>query len=400
MTILLRRSQPRLDDWAAPAIARWFGSRTAALGTFSTRLDPKANSLNAIRLVLAATVIVSHSWSIGAYGRTPSHGGFAPGGWAVDAFFVLSGYLITGSRLNNTLLSYLKRRVLRIYPGFVVCLLSVVLVFAPIGYLHLHHTLWGYASTPNTPVRYLFENLGLKMHLPAVAGTPGGGRAWAGTLWTLYFEFLCYLIVGFVACWGAYRRRPIVAVLMLAAATAISFQNNHVDHHTDTANLVRLLPFFLAGSVVYLLRDRIPCTWWLAAACAASLVFVPNFGPRFVVICALPMTYLLLYLGAVVPIALGRRNDISYGIYMYGYPVQQLLRYFHFSSQMLFIAASIGATIPLAVASWFIVERPAMRWRSVQSQPERGSAVPASVSAPDPAGPRRIPAAVRGSVSR
>jgi peptidoglycan/LPS O-acetylase OafA/YrhL len=358
--------------------------------TFATRLDPKANSLNAIRLVLAATVIVSHSWPIGSYGRTPSHGGFAPGGWAVDAFFVLSGYLITGSRLNNSLGAYLKRRVLRIYPGFVVCLLSVVLVFAPIGYLHLHHTLHGYLSTPRTPLHYVLVNLGLKMHAPSVAGTPGDGQAWAGTLWTLYFEFLCYLIVGLLACWVVFRRRPIVAIVVLAVASAISFGNNHVDHHTDTSNLVRLLPFFMAGAVVYLLRDRIPCTWWLATTALIALVFVPDGGPRFLVVCALPLTYLLLYLGAVVPIAVGRRNDISYGIYMYGYPVEQSVRYFHFASQTVFTVVSILITVPIAAASWRFVERPAMRWR--RDKPTTRAIGDHSTSASDAEAPEPVSA--------
>ena len=132
---------------------------------------------------------------------------------------------------------------------------------------------------------------------------------------------------------------------------------------------------------------------------AVALVFVPTFGPRFLVICALPMTYLLLYLGAVVPIALGRRNDISYGIYMYGYPVQQSLRYFHFSSQLLFIAASIGATIPLAVASWFFIERPAMRWRSARPRSARGAAATANLPVRDAAESRTSPT-VRGYLSR
>jgi peptidoglycan/LPS O-acetylase OafA/YrhL len=380
VTTALRRPEPSVNNRAGSAAARWYAAQTGRLGTFSTHLDPKANSLNAIRLVLAATVIISHSWSIGPYSRTPSHGGFAPGGWAVDAFFVLSGYLITGSRLNNSLAGYLKRRVLRIYPGFVVCLLSVVLVFAPIGYLHLHHSLHGYLSTSNPPLRYLVENLGLKIQLGSVAGTPGGGGAWAGTLWTLYFEFLCYLIVGIVACWGAFRRRPVVAALMLAAATAVSFQNDHVDHHTDASNLIRLLPFFLAGSVVYLLRDRIPCTWWLAAASAAALVIVPDYGPRFLVICALPMTYLMVYLGAVVPVALGRRNDISYGIYMYGYPVEQLVGYLHLGHQSAFIVLSLLGTIPLAVASWFLIEHPAMRWRSARPKSTPVTSPPAAAA--------------------
>lgn len=332
--------------------------------TFATRLDPKANSLNAIRLVLAVTVIVAHSWPIGHYGRAPTHGGFAPGGWAVDAFFVLSGYLITGSRLNNDLVSYLKRRVLRIYPGFVVCLLSVVLVFAPIGYFHLHHTLHGYASTPHTPLDYMVANLDLKMRLPGVAGTPGGQHAWAGTLWTLYFEFLCYIMAGLLACWVAFRQRPTVAIVVLAVTTAVSLQNDHVVHRGDAANMVRLVPFFLAGSVIYLLRDHLPCTWRLAVPSVVALVFIPNAGVRFVVLCALPLTYLLLYLGAVVPIAIGRRNDISYGIYMYGYLIEEMVRYLHFASQTVFIVVSILGTIPIATASWCFVERPAMRWRT------------------------------------
>jgi peptidoglycan/LPS O-acetylase OafA/YrhL len=339
-------------------------SRTDRANTIARRLDPTANSLNAIRLVLAATVIVSHSWSLGKYGRVPRHGGFAPGGWAVDAFFVLSGYLVTGSRLNNTLTAYLKRRSLRIYPGFVVCLLSVALVFAPIGYYHDHHTLRGYASTPHTPVAYVLANLGLKMRLPGIAGTPGGAQAWAGTLWTLYFEFLCYLLVGLLACWAVYRRRPGPAVAVFAVATAISLHNPHVVHLTDLANLVRLVPFFMAGSVVYLLRDRIACRWQLAVLSGITLVVLPYAGARYVVLCALPLTYLVLFLGAVLPLMIGRRNDISYGVYMYGYPVERIIGYAHLSSQVVYIAAALLITCPLAAASWFLVERPAMRWRA------------------------------------
>jgi peptidoglycan/LPS O-acetylase OafA/YrhL len=336
----------------------------AAVPSIATRLDPRANSLNAIRLVLAGTVLISHSWPIGGYGPDPTHGGFAAGGWAVDGFFVLSGYLVTGSRLNNSLYGYLRRRVLRIYPGFLVCLLLVVVVFAPIGYYHLHHTLSGYLTTTNRPTTYFFKNLGLDMRVGSVAGTPGHGWAWAGTLWTLWYEFLCYLLVGLVACWGLVRRRPEIMALLFVVATGLSLRNDHVNHHTMAANLIRLVPFFLAGTVVYQLREKVPATWWLAAGSAVFCWLVPYGGPRYLVLIALPMTYLLLYLGAVVPITLGRRNDISYGIYMYGWPSEQFARLIHFGSQAAFIAVSLGFAIPLATLSWFVVERPAMRWRN------------------------------------
>jgi peptidoglycan/LPS O-acetylase OafA/YrhL len=97
---------------------------------------------------------------------------------------------------------------------------------------------------------------------------------------------------------------------------------------------------------------------------AIALVILPALGTRFVVLCAVPLTYLVLYLGAVVPIAIGRRNDISYGMYMYGFPVEQLIRTLHFASQAAFVTVSLLATVPVAVASWFLIERPAMRWRN------------------------------------
>src|ERR671927_618625 len=89
--------------------------------SLSRRLDPRANSLNFLRLLLALTVIVSHAWPLGGLGKEPLLDGRSPGGYAVYGFFALSGYLITGSRLNSRLGDFLKRRVLRLYPAFLVC---------------------------------------------------------------------------------------------------------------------------------------------------------------------------------------------------------------------------------------------------------------------------------------
>jgi peptidoglycan/LPS O-acetylase OafA/YrhL len=361
--------------------------------TFGTRLDPRYNSLNAIRLLLASVVIVSHSWGIGNYGdgRPPRHGGETPGDWSVFAFFVLSGYLITGSRLNNSLGTYLKRRFLRIYPGFLVCLLAAIAVFAPIGYYHQHHSLHGYLTKSNTPLDYLISNLTLKMNIAKVAGTPTGPYSWTGSLWTLYYEFYCYVIVGLLACWAVYGRKPGLAVGVFAFATVARLEHTHVAafaHSNDVRHMVQLLPFFMAGSVIYLLRDRIPCNGWLAAASLAVFVALPHLAQnRFVVLCALPVGYLLLYLGAVLPVPLGRRNDISYGMYMYGYPVEQLLRFAHLSSQIVYIVLAILCTIPLAAASWFLVERPAIRWgqRQTPSADNRAAAAGAPVEPLQPA---------------
>jgi peptidoglycan/LPS O-acetylase OafA/YrhL len=387
---------PALGRATAPTFLREQGARrseAAGRHTIGSRLDPRHNSLNAIRLLLASAVIVSHSWAIGNYGRTPHHGGETPGGWSVFAFFVLSGYLITGSRLNNDLGKYLQRRFLRIYPGFLVCLLVTVALFAPVGYFHQHHSLHGYLTKSTTPADFLASNFALKMNVFHIAGTPSGPHAWTGSLWSLYYEFLCYLIVGLLACWAVFRRKPALAVVLFLLATVARVEHTHVASFArseDVYQLVQLVPFFLAGSVFYLLRDRIPCNVWLAAASLAVLVVLPHVAQnRFVVLCALPMGYLLLYLGAVLPVPLGRRNDISYGMYMYGYPVEQLLRFAHLSSHTVYTALAILCTVPVAAASWFLVERPAIRWgqRQNPSADNRAAAsgVPVTVEPLQPA---------------
>jgi peptidoglycan/LPS O-acetylase OafA/YrhL len=359
--------------------------------SIGTRLDPRYNSLNAIRLLLASTVILSHSWAVGHYGGTPRHGGETPGGWSVFAFFVLSGYLITGSRLNNDLGTYLKRRFLRIYPGFLACLLVTVAIFAPAGYYHQHHSLHGYLTKTTTPLDYLVSNFTLKMNVYHVAGTPSGPHAWTGSLWSLYYEFLCYVVVGLLACWAVFARKPALSIAVFLLATVARLEHTHVAsfaHSNDVYQMVQLLPFFMAGSVFYLLRDRIPCTVWLAAASLAVLIVLPHLAQnRFVVLCALPMGYLLLYLGAVLPVPLGRRNDISYGMYMYGYPVEQALRWAHLSSHTVFTVLSILCTVPLAAASWFLVERPAIRWgqRRTPSPDNRAASAGAPVQPLQPA---------------
>lgn len=345
-------------------------------GSFAARLDPRANSLNLVRLVLAAMVIVSHSWSVGGYGHEPLHGGLTPGGWAVDAFFGLSGYLITGSRATHSFVTFLRFRVLRIYPGFLVCLLMTAMVWAPYGYYHLHHTTAGYTSTGNSPVRFVLSDLGLKMTTWKVAGTPIGSHSWNGSLWSLFYEFLCYLLVGVLASLAIYRKRPIVCAILLTGITVANIQHLGSSSALQWAGmyqLVRLVPFFLAGSLVYLLRAKLPCRWPLAVLSAAFLwIFPISVGQRWVVLCALPLAYLLLYLGAVVPITFARKNDISYGVYMYGYPVEQMVRLAGIGSQTLYTVFAILGTIPVAAGSWFLVERPMMRWGRKLGTKHRG----------------------------
>ena len=104
--------------------------------TLASLFDPRSNSLNALRLVLAALVIVSHSWPLTGREPEPALGGANLGVWAVLGFFAISGFLITRSRLSGRPThTFYRARALRILPAFLVCLVVVAFVFAPVSLL-------------------------------------------------------------------------------------------------------------------------------------------------------------------------------------------------------------------------------------------------------------------------
>ena len=153
--------------------------------------------------------------------------------------------------------------------------------------------------------------------------------------------------------------------------------------HPDTASLesaARLGSFFLAGALIRMYSDFIPARGWFAAAAGATLAIL---WPLEMVgtLGALPLAYLTLYAGAVLPFTqLGRTNDISYGVYVYAFPVQQLLVLAgaHHLGMPVYITLTLVVITPVAWASWLLVERPAMRFKSFgrPTTPRPGEGLP------------------------
>ena len=333
------------------------------------------NSLNALRLGLAVCVIVSHAWPLGGYGPDPAWGSMTLGHFAVAGFFAISGWLITRSRLSSELPSFTWRRVLRIYPGFFVALLVVAFVFAPLG-----SVLGGGEFSFTAGLSYVAQNAFLYMNDFSVAGGPTSvpyPGAWAGPMWTLFYEALCYAAVGLLVTVVGRRHLPVFLGAGWFLLTALSLADTllGVRGPSFTPFFIELAPYFFAGAVLYVLRDRAPMHWSLAVCSAVGVGIVPALGAPSVLV-ALPLGYLLLWLGVVLPLrGVGRRNDISYGMYMYGFPVQQVLVLLgvHHGGLPLYVLLSILATVPVAALSWFAVERPAQRLKGLlEALPSRG----------------------------
>jgi len=333
--------------------------------TLGNTFDRRRNSLNAIRLMLAVLVIVSHSWAIGDFGEEPELGGAHLGTWAVLGFFAISGYLITASRLNSGARRFYRARALRIMPGFVVCLVVTATVFAPLSAV-VHGSWSGTSAT-----FYVLRNLALyppHFAQDGIVGTLASvpyQHMWNGSLWTLFWEAACYLLVGLAV--SVLKRQAVLPAVAAGyvIATAIGVVSNVglVPLPGIGERVVPLVATFLAGSLVFLVAERLPLTVVTSTVAACWLLVVVVLG-LVQEAGGLPIAFLLLALGCRVEASsIGRRNDASYGVYIYAWPVQQMvvLLLGGRGDVWVVILASVAVTAPLAYLSCVLVERPALR---------------------------------------
>jgi len=364
--------------------------------TLGSAFDPRRNSLNFIRLCLATTVILSHAF---AFRRGVEFGKFWNsksdlGTIAVFGFFGISGFLIAGSALRNHVGRYLWQRFLRIFPAFWICLFVTAFLFAYLGW---QHTRPGYSAVcglhcythePNGPWSFVFNNFFLKMRQLTIPHTipRSGVQAWNGSLWSLFFEFVCYLLLAGLAIIGLLRRRAAVAVLagvfwftdfVVTSVPSLNAEFN-VFVRVDEMMIIALVPIFLVGAVIFLYQDRIPDSGWIAWGCVA-LFFVgfvlplgnsyPGFSLTSVNITAPFLVYPLLWLGIHLPCQrIGAKNDYSYGVYIYAFPVQQILAIWGVSKwgYWPYTLVTIAAVAPFAAASWWLVERNALKLKKLR----------------------------------
>jgi peptidoglycan/LPS O-acetylase OafA/YrhL len=313
-------------------------------------------------LLLALAVVTSHEWRLGGYGPEPQVAHVALGQWAVAGFFALSGFLVTQSRLRSALPTFFLRRVLRIYPGFLVCLLVVALVFAPLSVaLGSGSVNWDSAAT------YVTDNALLKIEQNGIHATlthAPFGTAWDGSLWTLFYDFGFYVALGVILCVGIRWHRRALAAIWLAWVAAETFLAPHV-HDSTVHNFLYLGSLFFAGAVMALYADRIRSDWRLCALCLGWLAVIATFGDLST-LGGFAIAYLCLFLGTVLPFgALARRYDLSFGVFLYAFPIQQLLTQLpgpRLPVQAA-LALAIGIAIPVALISWIAVEEPAHRLR-------------------------------------
>lgn len=320
---------------------------------------------------MAAEVILWHSFAV--TGRIPPA---APVrqllfGVGVDGFFAISGFLITRSWLSNPRIrDYLVARTLRILPGLYVCLVVTAFVIAPIG-VAIQGGSGAKLLLSRAPFEFVLENSAVMVLKFDIGGTPTGipyPGMWNGSLWTLIYEVLCYIAVALLGLAGlAHRRWTAAAVFALAVgAAAVLPPMTFPGVWSNEQCMARFAIMFAAGALMYQWKDAIPARWSLVAV-SVVVVVAAGLLPDYRLIGGLPLAYALIVSGALIHNKYLRLpTDLSYGVYIYAFPIQQLLVICGLVSlnPIVFALLATIATLPLAALSWFLIEKPALSLKS------------------------------------
>ncbi|MDO6416036.1 acyltransferase [Sphingomonas sp. BIUV-7] len=354
------------------------------------------NAFGLARLLLAIAVVFSHTPEIidGDRHREPLvylFGTISLGDLAVDGFFLVSGYLITRSFLDHPKLgAFLLKRAARIYPAFTIATLISLAAGAPLAGAR-------FFDITSSAGRLIARSVALQRpELPGVfAGTLHPSLN--NPMWTIAYEFRCYLLIPVLGAAGVLQRPRAIFALAMILLAAFELGDAAYWRQVNAVlpssliwlgffdQTLRFTGLFLFGALFFLWRDAIPfnCIGFALSACGLTLcLFVPALAEPGA---ATFGGYLLI--GAAVSCRgqlfsrINNRTDISYGLYLYAWPISKLLLW---SSPAMSIAVVNGVTVLGAalcgLLSWHLVEKPILsRWRRAGASSSPRAAQPALV---------------------
>lgn len=315
------------------------------------------NSFDLIRHAAALMVLISHHSALSRVAVPKFLGIFSYGAFAVLIFFAISGYLVTRSfDRSSSFWSYFEKRLRRLFPGLIVCTaLMVVILCGFMGVKPISEWLFSGGAYNSFMSSIWMEGM---RDINKFSHDFKYPNAINGSLWTLRYEFFCYLIIP-TSLIVLKSYRSLYALLIFAMAFQLYAAFGH-QTITSLSRLTLLMNPFVVGGILYFTQrswDTPKTKWFLIIASAIFVVAAPktpHMQPFFYV--ALSILTVLIGLTFKETIIAGR-FDISYGIYIYAFPVQQLVinkTSLGFYSSM---AVSAVITVLIAILSWRLVEK-------------------------------------------
>ncbi|MEM9704527.1 MAG: acyltransferase [Pseudomonadota bacterium] len=330
------------------------------------------NNLNLIRLLAASGVFIGHCWPLlyGLASHDPISSSIRPyspfdrgiPGLCVYVFFFLSGFLVTRSMVTrNDLIDYIVSRISRIYPALIVVVFLLVFLIGP---AFTTVSTGEYFKNPLTWKYLLTNSLIWEVEFLLPGMFPDNVFIWVnGSLWTLPAELRFYVLVACLWALGVFTNRTVFNLVAVGLALMGVIWRD-VIWASALKGQIELGLFFLAGASLYMNRDLIRLTpLSFFSLIILSVIFYDTALYNLPV--SLAMCFAVAYVAFALPTLAPQANrfgDLSYGVYIYAYPVQQLV--IHFMERNLgpwtLMVISTPIIFILAGLSWFYIEKPAL----------------------------------------
>lgn len=324
------------------------------------------NNFNFLRLIGALLVIISHSFDItGKSNSDPLFqltGKLQSSGIGLTIFFFISGYFVTASANNTAGIGrFIIKRVMRIYPALIV-LVFISVFFA--GPLLSTLATYQYFQEKDSWV-YLFTTTGLRirMNLPGVFSSPNFQiKAFNASLWTIALEIQLYISITLALWFGIVRNKKLfstICLIIIFVCFGIVAFNQNISF--NSARHLSLIGLFYLGGVVYtasFTKKIIQIVMLLSASLFVMFTFFKILGFDPFILCLLSISMLTYCVGFTKGFKIQLTTDISYGLYIYAFPIQQTIFMFSgITDSWILALSSIVFTLPLAFASWHLIEK-------------------------------------------
>lgn len=344
------------------------------------QLQPAQNNFSPLRLLAALFVFISHSFYVRNIGERElldvlTNGRYSFSSMGMIIFFSMSGFLVCKSLLTtNSIAQYAVNRFLRIWPAFAVCTVLMILLpglifttLPPLTFLTHHQTLF-----------FLFKNLsltGTSLWLPGVFNNEGINAS----IWSIPVEVRLYvvLLLLFVINKKWLKLAVLIAITVLLA-TQLLVPSNTITHTLGrtTYQTITLGTFFLIGAAFYLYRDKIPfkLSIWFVLFIPWLICYI-WVRPLAITVDYFFFSYSFLGIVFFAPVIPFGKIDISYGFYLYAFPIQKALQVVA-GAQLNFIGYLFGCALCITIAalfSWFLVEKKALQLKAFILPPSAAS---------------------------
>ncbi len=336
--------------------------------TLAAAMAQGYDNFSLLRLLAAALVIFGHSWSLaknptGATDWIGQQTLVFSGQVALNIFFWVSGFLITMSYVRRPqFMPFIFARLLRIFPALIVCVVLTALVIGsvyttlPLSEYLQRADVWSYIH------RCIFLN-NMQWFLPGVFAGNNHPGVVNGSLWTLYGELQMYMFVVLLGSFGLLTNTTRFG-WALASLIFIALFVPAIEL-VQPADILGLCAFFAFGAFCYMHRAAIPVSGYIVIVLAFLTLCLRGQSGYFLMFSALT-AYAALWFsyGPRLP-SLEKYGDYSYGLYLYGFPVQQVVAFLRPEwAPLQLLLLSLPLTLVLAIASWHLVEKPMLRFKS------------------------------------